>query len=86
MTQPEQQQREPVKYRVVFSGCNHQAIMSDKELHNPVETQFNPATLHKENVFVCPYVLQRPQRGDFRMDSILHTVQTATRVREPYQH
>jgi hypothetical protein len=28
--------------------------MIDKELHNPIEAQFNAATLHKENVYVCP--------------------------------
>jgi hypothetical protein len=31
----------------VFSGCNHTAIMDEKELLNPIEAQFNPMRIVK---------------------------------------
>jgi hypothetical protein len=46
--QQRQTQRELAKWRVMFSGCNHVATLTDKELHNPIEQQFNPATLHEK--------------------------------------
>jgi hypothetical protein len=60
--QQEQQKREeePRKYRVIFDGCNHSAIMTEKELWHDsiIETQFNPAKLIKESVYVCLCVVK----------------------------
>ncbi|HKH85906.1 MAG TPA: hypothetical protein VKA40_05095 [Nitrososphaera sp.] len=42
------QEKQPTaKWRVVFSGCNHTAIMNEKELLNPIEAQFNPMRIVK---------------------------------------
>jgi hypothetical protein len=70
--------REPAKYRMIFPGCNHQAVMSEEELHYPIEQQFDPATRTKENVHVCPSCAIGERR--FCHNSVLHPVETATRL------
>jgi hypothetical protein len=67
------------KWCVVFSGCNHRAIMTDRELHNPIEAQFNAATLHKENAYVCPGCANN-ERG-FCHICVLHSIHIATKLR-----
>jgi hypothetical protein len=71
-------EEQPANWKVIFSGCNHQAIMSEQELHDPIETQFNPAKLHKENVYVC-HGCAKGEPG-FCHNTVLHSVQTATKL------
>jgi hypothetical protein len=72
------EQQQPPKWKVIFSGCNHSAIMSEMELANPIETQFNPEKLLKEDVYVCPRCANG-ERG-FCMNSVLHPILTATKL------
>ena len=30
----------PIKYRVVFDGCGHDAVVSDEFVHSPIELNF----------------------------------------------
>jgi hypothetical protein len=72
------------RWRVVFQGCNHEQIMSDADLHSPIETRFNPQTLRRENVYVCNGCAgntpdHRVKPG-FCHNTILHSVQKAEKV------
>jgi len=35
------------KWRILFD-CGHQAIMTEQQLHDPIEQQLNPIKGHKE--------------------------------------
>jgi hypothetical protein len=75
----------PNKWKVVFEVCNHQATVSDEFLHKPIEQQFNPKTMLNEDVFVCPGCsADKPVRGDFCMNSVLHRV-THARKLDPHE-
>jgi hypothetical protein len=81
LTDNDEVELSPNKWRVIFAGCNHEAILTDKQLHEPIETQFDPVSMHKENMYVCPgcsadYV----KPGDFCMNSVLHKVEKATKL------
>jgi hypothetical protein len=78
--QKQQQKKEPAKYKVIFSDCNHSAILSEKELHNPIETQWDPAKLIRENVYVCHDCADG--RPGFCHNTVLHGIHTAMRVWE----
>jgi hypothetical protein len=66
------------KYRVVFSGCNHSTIMGEKQLHDPIETQWNPEKMIHEDVFVCHDCANG--KPGFYHSTVLHSVQTATKL------
>jgi hypothetical protein len=62
----------PNKWLIVFDGCNHERIVSDQFRHSPIETQFNPKTMLKENVYVCPGCANG--EPGFCHNSVLHRV------------
>jgi hypothetical protein len=62
------------KWKVVFD-CGHTAIMSDKELHNPIEQQLNPITGIRDNVYVCEGCAS--EKNGFCHNTVLHRIQHA---------
>jgi hypothetical protein len=52
--QQEQQQPSTNQWKIIFNGCHHSRVMSDKELANPSVELFNEFTLQKENGYFCP--------------------------------
>jgi formate/nitrite transporter FocA (FNT family) len=51
------------KLQKIINGVSYslgavRAIMTDSELHNQIEAQFNAATLHKENVSMSALAVQ----------------------------
>jgi hypothetical protein len=69
--------KEPARYKVIFSGCNHEAIRTEKELANPIEQQFNSAKLHRD-VYACPGCA-KGERG-FSHNTVLHSIHTAMKL------
>ena len=78
MTATNEKQQPAKYYRVIFGGCQHTGIMSEQDLNNPVEQQFNAEKLHKENVYVCGDC--GAGKPGFCMSSTLHPILTATKL------
>jgi len=41
------------KYRVIFSGCQHSAILTDKQLANPPIEEYDGSSTYKESFYFC---------------------------------
>jgi hypothetical protein len=52
---------EPTKYKVIFEGCGHQAIMTAQQLLNPSRQTFDGSKSHKEDEYLWWSCLKEEQ-------------------------